>query len=803
MIYSLKKIRKMMTAFTALSILSVVTMFGSVANADSTVETQPVLNSVTIFSDETNIPIVTGTTKVHLEGHFSDNSSVDYTNDATWTSNNTMAASISPNGVITAGRMGGTVTITGTYGGLTSTVNITVTSLAPPPPPNEFYWGLIGGIEGAHFNLKYHQPTSPIPIYANYSDMTQIEVTSLGTWSSEDEQVAIVKDGIITPVGIGKTKINFTLGTEVLYILVDVNFYNNNDAQLTSLRVDETNMNLHVGDHGSINVKGVFSDNTEEALSTSIISFSSSNEAVATINPDGVITTLAAGQTTLTATVKGLPPVTITLTTDLVLDHVEISPIPTKIPVGQEIDPEVKAYYTNGSVVDVTDDVEWTSSNSNVISITNLGHVTALAPGEAAIIANVPGLDSAFTNIKVTDNPVSLSLNLLSMNVSVGDTDSLTVTATYQDGRTEDITDFANWSSDNEAIVIMSNKGVYTAIASGQTKIRVSYGTASTSLDLKVHEPNSGPNMLGITISPSPLNLVVGSSQFVQVLLNYDNDSTEDVTGNGYHLSDYLTDNSSVATVDNFGNVTAVGVGSTKLTVNYLQYSDQITINVNAADNSSNNTSGSGTIPSPLPENPTKPVPTVKKPVLKEVFSQEAIEATLEKEKQASPISFTDVQPTDWHAEIVERASKMGIIQGFDDGSFRPDEIVTRIQFAFMVGRAFGIPIDETEGSNSSYLEALIHAGILTGYTDGTYRPDQKITRAEIVTILSRLVDYAKVENTKFTDVKANWAADAINAFAAAEIVKGKTETNFDPNASSTRAEAIAILIRLLDKLVE
>lgn len=144
----------------------------------------------------------------------------------------------------------------------------------------------------------------------------------------------------------------------------------------------------------------------------------------------------------------------------------------------------------------------------------------------------------------------------------------------------------------------------------------------------------------------------------------------------------------------------------------------------------------------------------------------------------------------------------MGFIQGYQDGSFHPDDNITRLQFAFMVVRAFGLPVDETNRYDASHLEALIQAGILTGYSDGTFRPDEDITRAEIVTVLSRLTDYVQATHIYFSDISSNWAAASINAFAAAGIVNGKTETEFAPHASASRAEACAILIRLIDKLV-
>ncbi|MNI00929.1 Endoglucanase precursor [compost metagenome] len=88
------------------------------------------------------------------------------------------------------------------------------------------------------------------------------------------------------------------------------------------------------------------------------------------------------------------------------------------------------------------------------------------------------------------------------------------------------------------------------------------------------------------------------------------------------------------------------------------------------------------------------------------------------------------------------------------------------------------------------------------GYDDDTFRTNQQITRAEIVVMLASLTNYVPSATSPFSDVGSSWSADAIGAFAAAGIVSGKGEGKFQPAAPASREESVAIIVRLLDKLL-
>lgn len=173
-------------------------------------------------------------------------------------------------------------------------------------------------------------------------------------------------------------------------------------------------------------------------------------------------------------------------------------------------------------------------------------------------------------------------------------------------------------------------------------------------------------------------------------------------------------------------------------------------------------------------------------------------------------MTFPDTPAALWSAAFIERAARMGIITGYADGSFRPDAKVSRAEFAAMLFKTFGLSpsggtgFSDTRGHwAAEAISALQDNGVITGYADGSFHPKQEITRAEMVTMLSRLTNYVSSDSVPFSDVTAGWAAGPINAFAGAGIVTGKGNGQFKPEEPASRAESVVMILRLMDKLME
>jgi len=162
------------------------------------------------------------------------------------------------------------------------------------------------------------------------------------------------------------------------------------------------------------------------------------------------------------------------------------------------------------------------------------------------------------------------------------------------------------------------------------------------------------------------------------------------------------------------------------------------------------------------------------------------------------PAVFPDVPGSHWAVSYIENLVTRGILAGYTDGTFKPNNTITRAEFAKIVavakglGTATGSSFSDTAGHwAAGYIEAVKAAGIIDGYENGTFRPNNNITRAEIAKIVVAAAGFAiDTSGAGFSDIAGHWASDYILTAANKGIVGGYTDGTFRPNNSATRAEA-------------
>ena len=110
--------------------------------------------------------------------------------------------------------------------------------------------------------------------------------------------------------------------------------------------------------------------------------------------------------------------------------------------------------------------------------------------------------------------------------------------------------------------------------------------------------------------------------------------------------------------------------------------------------------------------------------------------------------SYSDVKAGDWFNNAVSTLSNAGIIAGYEDGSFRPNGYITRAEFATIAARFFDVTYngkdlfpDISGHWAKDYINQAANKGFVNGYEDGTFKPDRNITRAETVTLVNRTLD--------------------------------------------------------------
>jgi hypothetical protein len=163
-----------------------------------------------------------------------------------------------------------------------------------------------------------------------------------------------------------------------------------------------------------------------------------------------------------------------------------------------------------------------------------------------------------------------------------------------------------------------------------------------------------------------------------------------------------------------------------------------------------------------------------------------------------------------WAEKQINAWVDKGAASGYPDGSFKPDDSITRAEFITLVNKSFGFTgsaqISFTDVSTTDWFFEQVcragAAGYISGYGDGTLRPDNEISRQEVAAILSRLLKLKVTENmgaiSVFKDVDSIplWSKGLVNAVVAGGYMSGYPDQTYQPDRAITRAEAIVTLDR-------
>ncbi|MBP9092763.1 S-layer homology domain-containing protein [bacterium] len=186
----------------------------------------------------------------------------------------------------------------------------------------------------------------------------------------------------------------------------------------------------------------------------------------------------------------------------------------------------------------------------------------------------------------------------------------------------------------------------------------------------------------------------------------------------------------------------------------------------------------------------------------------------------SSPVSSSSV-PFDtkghWAESYVGQLTQRGIIGGFPDGSFKPDDGITRAQFAAIAVKALNLPSASGPASfadvSASYwanraIASVSQAGLVTGFPDGRFKPEDKITRAQALVILAKALPAQGAADTSILNSYGDgssvpaWAAPSVAKAAKARILVSYPDpSQIKPNVNATRADVAALTYQTLNNL--
>lgn len=175
---------------------------------------------------------------------------------------------------------------------------------------------------------------------------------------------------------------------------------------------------------------------------------------------------------------------------------------------------------------------------------------------------------------------------------------------------------------------------------------------------------------------------------------------------------------------------------------------------------------------------------------------------------QPSAGPFSDVPADYWASGVIYELSGLGYISGYPDGSFKPGNRISRAEFATVLVKAFQLPAASGEVFDDTanhwardYIGAAYAAGIVSGYSESSFGPDDPITREQMAVMIAKAAEIEEAtETVTFTDSDevSAWARGALAAVAQGGIMQGYPDGTFAPQSEATRAEAVAVISNAL-----
>jgi hypothetical protein len=176
---------------------------------------------------------------------------------------------------------------------------------------------------------------------------------------------------------------------------------------------------------------------------------------------------------------------------------------------------------------------------------------------------------------------------------------------------------------------------------------------------------------------------------------------------------------------------------------------------------------------------------------------------------------FTDLQTTHWAEKSIQTLMNKAVIQGYPDGTFKPEQPVTRAEFATMLTKAFGYRPDAPPSLNdiaghwaTRAIKAAATAKVMNAFSNGSFRPENHLNRSQLATMAGRVLhlgskeeQYSDLLPVSYSDVPAGHGSyRAIEIARKLEILPQNYQPNYQPDKSVTRAEA-AWVINALSQL--
>ena len=383
------------------------------------------------------------------------------------------------------------------------------------------------------------------------------------SWSSSDPNVASVSStGLVTAVAPGQATITATseaaAGTSTIGV---------SPKPVSSVIISPGQGSVTVGQ--TLQLSAQVTDDQGNVLTGRPISFTSGTPAVATISATGLVTGVAPGSTTITATSEGKTGTATVTVTPIPVAKVEITPSTPNVTVGETVQLNVSVQGPNNQEL-TGRTVTWSSGAPSVASVSPTGVVSGLAPGTAIIFANVEGVLGSAT-VTVKQVPVgSVVVSPQTASVPVGG--AVQLSASVRDASGAELQGrLVGWTSSDETIAVVSSEGRVSGIKIGTATITASSEGKSGTATVTV----TAAAVASVNVTPPTASITVGQTTTL---------TAQPLDANGNALTGravaWASSNAGVATVSDAGVVTGVAPGDATITATSEGKSGTATVTV-------------------------------------------------------------------------------------------------------------------------------------------------------------------------------------------------------------------------------
>ena len=412
-----------------------------------------------------------------------------------------------------------------------------------------------------------------------YFDGSTRDLTNDVVWSTSQPQIALMstvagRGGLLTAMNAGTVTVTAEIATLSASTVVEVSV---NEPRIIQIRPSVPS--LAQGTQRQLTAMVTFSDGSQADWS-SVLTWSSSAPAVATVSAEGIAAGLSPGTTTITAALVWLTGSTTLTVTPATLSSISITPATLSLPLGLVQPLRAVGLFSDGTMQDLTAQATWSSSDLARVTVGDglgtKGKITGAALGSATVTAAFGGMSAtaaidvsaavlqSFAILYPPGGRLMLSMEML-----------LASHGSYSDGSMPEITDFITWISSDPSVLEVSGQRIF-ARREGQAHVTGTYAGVQGILFVGVF----AGALESIEIRPSPAVVARGASASFYATGNYTGGTTYDLTWFG----GWNTVDDNVAWVQSVpaspARLWGVNVGTTNVSVAWAGIAASSVVNV-------------------------------------------------------------------------------------------------------------------------------------------------------------------------------------------------------------------------------